>query len=847
MSKVRKSVLISIVQELANANESVISGKEFAADRFPELQQNAIEIGEYIENTYTDCDISPVIGALEEYCECLFQLSQVYGVDKKTTDNITKKIRKLLNNLKNDIEYKLPKDKPLVVFFPYKAAMWDSLESIYLAAKADDRVEAIVVPIPYYDRNPDGSFGTMHYEGMDLPEGIEIIDWESYDLAAEKPDIAYIHNPYDDCNHVTSVYPKFYSYNLKKDVETLVYCPYYATGGTLGENWGKMPCYPHVDYILVQVPYMVDMIDGSIPREKIMTFGSPKFDRVINMCKNPPEPPAEWAPMMAGKKVYFYNTSINGALENTVVFLKKMEYVFNTFIDNPQACLIWRPHPLLESTFASMRPELKEVFDNLKRLFVERGIGILDTNPDIEYTISLCDAYVGDAGTSVISLFGMAAKPVFIFNNRINELPNDESWKKLFMPLWSYEYNKNDNYTLLYNRLYVADETMNYKLLATLNEEYRGGWIYSGVHKINDKYYAVGANYPIVTEVFSDGSIRNYELENPRGMADLNFYNSASYRNYIFMIPYRYPALVRFDVETKEILYLPGVQNYCTGKNSMGEDLLGAVAVFASTGKLYIGSAIDNHCVVLDMNSMEADVIEIPIEDCNGSAVFHWEDKDSSVLWIMPQRGSIVHRWNTQTGEVQQYDLSCPEFMCIDRFRQCLAEKCQFASVAVCEEYAYFTPNFGNMYLKLNLITGEVSRWDVPYEENLLAEIYAPLIYPNYPYYGDGDYRMISASRNKIYKVNLKNNTCKEVPYSFDRDEAIEAVAGFGDDSRSLRYCCNENAFNSLDDFLKGNITGKQFNVDDCRESYSKISATIDGTCGQKVHEYIYNQKFGKK
>ena len=38
-----------------------------------------------------------------------------------------------------------------VVFMPYKASMWDSLESIWMAADKDERCEALVVPITYYE------------------------------------------------------------------------------------------------------------------------------------------------------------------------------------------------------------------------------------------------------------------------------------------------------------------------------------------------------------------------------------------------------------------------------------------------------------------------------------------------------------------------------------------------------------------------------------------------------------------------------------------------------------------------------------------------------------------------
>lgn len=45
-----------------------------------------------------------------------------------------------------------------VVFLPYKASMWDSLESVWKAADEDPNCDAYVVPIPYYDRNSDGSY-----------------------------------------------------------------------------------------------------------------------------------------------------------------------------------------------------------------------------------------------------------------------------------------------------------------------------------------------------------------------------------------------------------------------------------------------------------------------------------------------------------------------------------------------------------------------------------------------------------------------------------------------------------------------------------------------------------------
>lgn len=107
-----------------------------------------------------------------------------------------------------------------------KASMWDSLESVWKAADEDGFCDAYVVPISYYNKNPDGSFREMHYEGSQYPDNVPITSYEDYDFKTRKPDIVYIHNPYDNVYLVTSVHPFFFSENLKKYTDKLVYIPY---------------------------------------------------------------------------------------------------------------------------------------------------------------------------------------------------------------------------------------------------------------------------------------------------------------------------------------------------------------------------------------------------------------------------------------------------------------------------------------------------------------------------------------------------------------------------------------------------------------------------------------------
>ena len=225
----------------------------------------------------------------------------------------------------------------------------------------------------------------------------------------------FIHNLYDNTNFVTSVHPFFYSENIKKFTDCLVYIPYYATAGGMSEGQSLCPAYAYADYIIIQAEKYRQYFDARIPDNKFLALGSPKFDRVIHKCQNPPIPPQGWD--LGGKKVYFFNTSIGGMLGNTEVFLKKMRYVFDIFKGRDDVCLLWRPHPLMESTFDSMRSMYKPWYEALKKEFIDEKIGIYDDTPDIERTIALSDAYISDTLSSVTALFGVAGKPIFTLNN----------------------------------------------------------------------------------------------------------------------------------------------------------------------------------------------------------------------------------------------------------------------------------------------------------------------------------------------------------------------------------------------------------------------------------------------
>lgn len=251
-----------------------------------------------------------MIPLLEAYCELAYQLYEELQQGQEINENrVYKNLRRSLIQIENSVKFDI-KSRLEIVFFPYKASMWDSLESVWMAADADPDCDAYVVPIPYYERNADGTLGTYHYEGNDFPDYVPVVPYDTYSMENRRPDVVYIHNPYDQGNFVTSVDPRYYSAELKKYTDCLVYIPYYATSGGMSEGQALCRAYLYVDYIVVQSKEMLKFFDPSIPEEKFVPLGSPKFDRVIRMCKNPPEAPAQWKEKMEGRKAYFYNTSM---------------------------------------------------------------------------------------------------------------------------------------------------------------------------------------------------------------------------------------------------------------------------------------------------------------------------------------------------------------------------------------------------------------------------------------------------------------------------------------------------------------------------------------------------------
>ncbi|MBD5523483.1 MAG: hypothetical protein HDR04_03520 [Lachnospiraceae bacterium] len=447
MRKFQKQQLKDIFKEIHIVHQQCrdrLAEKEYQTVRnlLADCQETVIQIGEFIEDL--EGTGTEAVSYLERYCEELYQIST--QLEEISAHKAYKSLEGILIKAENAVDHISIRKE--IVFLPYKASMWDSLESVYLAAREDEMCDAYVVPIPYYDKNADGSFGEMHYEGGDYPDNIEITHYEAYDLEQMHPDVIYIHNPYDNCNIVTSVPERYFSSNLRNCTDCLVYIPYFILNEIEPDNQEAVDHMKHfcflpgviwADKVIVQSEkmrqiYINEFIkaakESGLPEEytnrkrledKILALGSPKLDKARNTRREDLEVPDEWLKVIekpdgTWKKIIFYNTSISALLNDDEKMLEKMKCVFSIFKEQQDTvALLWRPHPLIASTIKSMKPELWADYEKIVEAYREEGWGIYDDSADLERAVILSDAYYGDM-SSVVQVYQETGKPVMIQN-----------------------------------------------------------------------------------------------------------------------------------------------------------------------------------------------------------------------------------------------------------------------------------------------------------------------------------------------------------------------------------------------------------------------------------------------
>lgn len=345
-------------------------------------------------------------------------IDMIYEILKKL--NVNETIDDILNSFNKKNNKKLK-----VTFFPYKISMWDSLKSIYEAACKDDNCIVNVVPIPYHQIAHDKMIET--YEGDRFPKDVSITHYSEYDIEEEKPDIVFLHNIYDQYNSITRVYERYFTKNIKKYAEMIVYVPYHIP--SLFYPFGRhatytMPSTRYVDKIILMNDYLKEFaINDNIPESKLISLGSPKIDFLVKNITKEKIYPDEWKDRLIGKMVYLLETGCLYFVNNTFAKIEEVINILNITNMNKDTAIIWRPHPLTKTALRRYSPDLLGFYNNLTENNIKGDNRlynnvILDETDNYLNAINSSDALIS-ASSSILGAYLLTEKKIIFLGNEM--------------------------------------------------------------------------------------------------------------------------------------------------------------------------------------------------------------------------------------------------------------------------------------------------------------------------------------------------------------------------------------------------------------------------------------------
>lgn len=422
MTKNKREKVLELLNTLKEAINYICLNIDKDYKFMSEISLEAIATVEYElkKSKRSDNSIDKLIELIKKDMYNLHNKINYTSEDMNTCNRLTNNIQEAIK-----LAEKRLKEKINVVFMPYNAYMWNSLESIWKEAIQDDECNCYVVPIPYYkliDR-PDGKIeGIFTYEGDLLPDYVDVINYKEFDLSKVNPDIIYVHNQYDDCNNATMVHSDYFSYNLKKYTNHLVYSTYATLGAV--QTWFYKPFYSLIasrkfDKVIVQSDVFKFIAQTyGVDENTIIPLGTPKFDALFSSLNNDKLNNDELADKFKNKTVFLWATNLMKIINGRHNALDQIENLFDIIKNSKDYALIYRPHPLELSYVKSKAPECFDRYMNLLEKIENYENLYLDTSPSYYESFKISDALIADTSSLILEYIA-TDKPILIYDEAI--------------------------------------------------------------------------------------------------------------------------------------------------------------------------------------------------------------------------------------------------------------------------------------------------------------------------------------------------------------------------------------------------------------------------------------------
>jgi len=264
--------LVRMKEEIAQALENATNAEQ-VLDLLAASQQLAVDLGNMLEQFLGEnCSVIPL---LEQYCEEIYKVYvKVSGRESDEAASENRNIAEVLADSCEGLDRLLDAigddlrrnayERKTVLFLPVFAKDWDSMRNLWQQYEKDPLCDVYVATLPYYYKDYDGSPASVCYEAEMFPEELEISDYNLLTpeyLEMLHPDVIVMQNSYDSWNPAFSVPETFYSLNLRKYTDELVYISPFTVEEYTKSNereysnmryYVTMPGVVYADRILVQ-------------------------------------------------------------------------------------------------------------------------------------------------------------------------------------------------------------------------------------------------------------------------------------------------------------------------------------------------------------------------------------------------------------------------------------------------------------------------------------------------------------------------------------------------------------------------------------------------------------------
>lgn len=311
-------------------------------------------------------------------------------------------------------------DKIRLLFLTQEISVWPSLESVYLAAVADNRFDAKLVYLPFVSELSRDAVN--QYDAYKNDMGLPIIKYDEYDLTEESPDVCFLNKGYDFVpvqyhikeleNAVFRMIFISYGMEITKDLAKYYYQEYlhyrawkHCAHGNIVKKYAAKSGYKNGDNIAV--------------------WGHPKADSYLNLEEKRKLIPREWQDKINCRSVVLWTPhhmvgfDFMTNYEGTGTFLKWKDTILEVVKKQKNVVFIYRPHPLMQDCIINDGHMTKDEYENYITELESQENAIFDKEADYRLSFYASDAIITD-GTSFCIEYLYTKRPILLTPRNMN-------------------------------------------------------------------------------------------------------------------------------------------------------------------------------------------------------------------------------------------------------------------------------------------------------------------------------------------------------------------------------------------------------------------------------------------